>query len=317
MKDKSAINLRKSMGRGAVEHESRVHEHDGDIMTLAKKEVISVPPSTSIKEATEKMAHHKFRRLPVADPGSNKLLGIVTSMDILDFLGGGEKFNIMEEKHEDNFLTAINEPVRQIMTRDVKFMTHKDSIVDCVVKMLNNNVGALPIVDNDNDRKLIGIITERDFALAMSGILTDELVEDFMTKKIITTTPGTPIESSSKIMVRNKLRRIPVVGKEKKAAHPEEKLVGIVTSNDLLNFFGNTKLFTKMESNSGLDILNTKISEIMEKEVFTVEPLTRLGDLCELLSEKDIGGVPVVKDDELLGIITESDILKAIRTTNN
>jgi len=317
MKDRSAKNLKKSMDRGSVEQGSRLHEHDGDIMTLAKKEVISVPPSTSIKEAAEKMADHKFRRLPVTDPGTDKLLGIVTSMDILNFLGGGEKFNLMEEKHHDNFLAAINEPIRQIMTRDVKFMTHKDSIVECVIEMLNSNVGAFPIVDNDKNRKLIGIITERDFTFAMAGILTDELVEDFMTEKIITTHPGTPIEGSTKIMVRNKLRRIPVLGKDEKASHPEEKLVGIVTANDVLEFLGDNKLFTKMESPSGLDVLNTKISEIMEKKVFTVEPLTRLGDLCELFNENDIGGVPVVKNDKVLGIITERDVLKAIRTTKN
>ncbi|MCL2157097.1 MAG: CBS domain-containing protein [Methanobrevibacter sp.] len=316
MKDRSAKNLRKSMVRGSNEHESRLHEHDGDIMTLATKEVISVPPSTSIKEAAEKMVNHKIRRLPITDPGSEKLLGILTSMDILNFLGGGEKFNIMEEKHHDNFLTAINEPIRQIMTREVKFMTHKDSIVECVIEMLNSNVGAFPIVDNENNRKLIGIITERDFVLAMAGILTDELVEDFMTKKVITTTLGTPIEGSSKIMVRNKLRRIPILGKEEKAAHPEEELVGIVTSDDILKFFADNKLFTKMESKSGLEILNRKISEIMEKEVSTVEPSTRLGDLCKLLNERDLGGVPVVKNSEVIGIITEQDVLKAIRTTS-
>ena len=317
MKDKSAINLRKSMDRGSTEQGSRLHEHDGDIMTLANKEVISVPQSTTIKEAAEKMVDRKIRRLPVTDPGSDKLLGILTSMDILNFLGGGEKFNIMEEKHEDNFLTAINEPIRQIMTRDVKFMTHKDSIVECAVEMLNSDVGAFPIVDNDNNRKLIGIITERDFVLAMAGVLTDELVEDFMTKKVITTTLGTPIEGSSKIMVRNKLRRIPVLGKDEKSIHPEEKLVGIVTSNDILKFFADNKLFTKMESRSGLDILNRKISEIMESEVFTIDPLTRLGDFCELLNEKNIGGMPVVKNNELIGIITEKDVLRAIKTTNN
>ncbi|MDR2967277.1 MAG: CBS domain-containing protein [Methanobacteriaceae archaeon] len=317
MKNRSTINLRKSMDRGSVELGSKLHEHDGDIMTLAKKKVISVPPSTSIKEAAEKMVDHKFRRLPVTDPGSDKLLGIVTSMDILNFLGGGKKFNIMEEKHEDNFLAAINEPIREIMTRDVKFMTHKDSIVECVVEMLNGDIGAFPIVDNDNNRKLTGMITERDFVLAMAGILTDELVEDFMTKKVITTTLGTPIEGSSKIMVRNSLRRIPVLGKEEKSSHPEEKLVGIVTSNDILKFFADNELFTKMESESGLDILNRKISEIMEKKVVTIEPLTRLGDLCELLNEKNIGGVPVIKNNELLGIITEKDVLKAMKTTNN
>jgi CBS domain-containing protein len=180
--------------------------------------------------------------------------------------------------------------------------------------MLEFDVGALPIVDEYN--KLIGIITERDFALAMAGILTDELVEDYMTTNVISTTPGTPIEGASKIMVRNKLRRIPIIGKaiEDTAAHSEkEELEGIVTSNDVLKFLGDNKLFSKLESNSGLDVLGTKISQIMEKNVTIVEPLTRLGDLCELLRENDIGGVPVVKNGELLGIITESDILRAIK----
>jgi len=136
-----------------------------------------------------------------------------------------------------------------------------------------------------------------------------------MTEKIITTTPGTPIEGVSKIMVRNKFRRVPIVGKSKEdtAVHGEiEELEGIVTSNDVLKFFGDNKLFTRLESNSGVEILNTKISEIMEEEVNTVEPLTRLGELCEIFVEKDIGGAPVVKNGELLGIITEKDVLKAI-----
>lgn len=314
MKDKSAINLRKSMGRGSIEHETRVSEHEGEVMTLAKKEVICVPPTTSIIEVAEIMVDHKFRRLPVTDPGSEKLLGIVTAMDILNFLGGGDKFNIVEEKYNDNFLAAINESVREIMTREVNFMTHKDSINDCIDLMLGTDVGALPIVDDNN--KVVGIITERDFALAMAGVLTDELVESYMTSDVITTTPGTPIEGVSKIMVRNKLRRVPIIGKAKEdtAAHGEtEKLEGIVTSNDVLKFLGDNKLFSKMESNSAIEVLDTKISEIMEENVTSVEPLTRLGDLCEILSKNDIGGVPVIKNGELLGIITESDILKAIR----
>jgi len=313
MKDKSTINLRKSMGRGSIEHKTKVSEREGDIMTLAKKEVTTVPPTISIKEAAEVMVNHKFRRLPITDPGSEKLLGIVTAMDILNFLGGGNKFKIMEEKYDDNFLAAINESIREIMTREVKSLSNKDSINDCINLMLKYNVGAIPIVD-DND-KIVGIITERDFALAMAGVLTDELVKDYMTTHVITTTPGTPIEGASKIMVRNHLRRIPVVGKTKEdsAVHGEKEILeGIVTSNDVLKFLGDNKLFSKMKSTSGLEILDTKITEIMEDNVVTVDPLTRVGDLCEILEEKDIGGVPVVKNGELLGIITEKDILKAI-----
>lgn len=302
MKDKNTKNLRKSMNRGSVEHETKVADNEGEIMTLAKKDVISIPPTKTIKGAAEMMIEHGFRRLPVTHPGSNKLLGIVTAMDILDFLGGGSKFDIIEKKHDDNFLAAINDPVKEIMTRDVISISPKYSIRESVDVMTKNGIGSLPIVDKEE--KLVGIVTERDFALALAGSLTNETVGDIMIKDVITTTPGTPIESCSKIMVRNNLRRIPVV--------EEEKLIGIVTSTDILRFFGDKEMFASMTSNSGLDVLKRKISEIIKPNILVTESTVRLGDLCELLAEKNIGGVPVVDDDQLVGIVTERDILNTL-----
>ena len=302
MKDKNTKNLRKSMNRGSVEHETEVAAYEGEIMTLAKKDVISIPPTKTIKEAAEMMIEHGFRRLPVTHPGSNKLLGIVTAMDILDFLGGGSKFDIIEKKHDDNLLAAINEPVKEIMTRDAISITPKYSIRESVDLMTKNGIGSLPIVDKED--KVVGIVTERDFALALAGSLTNETVGDIMIKDVITTTPGTPIESCSKIMVRNNLRRIPVV--------EEGKLIGIVTSTDILRFFGDKEMFASMTSNSGLDVLKRKISEIIKPNILVTESNVRLGDLCGLLAEKNIGGVPVVDDDELVGIVTERDILNTV-----
>ena len=305
MKDNKTI--KNPMSRGdSIEHKSNAAKgktsKDGDIMTLAKKEVISIPPSMSIQKAAELMIDHGFRRLPITDPGSGKILGIVTAMDILDFLGGGNKFNIIEKKHTDNFLSAINEPLRTIMTSDIVALSHKESINEAVKVMIENESGSIPVLSDDD--KIVGIITERDFALSMAGLLTDEIVQDVMIKDVITTTPGTPIESSTKIMVRNNLRRIPVVS--------GDKLVGIITSTDILKFLGDKEMFANMTSNSGLDVLNMKISEIMQPNISIIEPLTRLGDLCDLFKEKNIGGAPVVKDDKLVGIITERDILNTV-----
>ena len=113
-------------------------------------------------------------------------------------------------------------------------------------------------------------------------------------------------------MVRNKLRRIPVVGEERKTPHPEkEKIVGIVTATDILEFLGNNRAFNAA-SNDAEEILNTTITQIMEKEVVATSNRARLGDVCQIMDGKGIGGLPVVSNDELLGIITESDILKAI-----
>ncbi|MDO5832354.1 CBS domain-containing protein [Methanobrevibacter sp.] len=309
MKDKTSIN-RKS-NTGAVEHETKVHDREGDIMAIATKDVISIPPTKSIKETAKVMMEHEFRRLPITDPGSGKLLGIVTVMDILDFFGGGKKFNIIEKKYEDNFLAAINEPVREIMTRDLITLSTKASIGETIETMMSHQLGAIPLVDADYN--LAAIVTERDIALSLAGMAGKETVQDYMSAKVFTTTPGTPLEGACKIMVRNGLRRIPVIGGEADISKAAKKLLGILTSTDVIRFLNAKELFDHLNSNLATDVLKTNISEIMVKEPITIPPTTTIGELCEIFSEKNIGGVPVVKDDRVVGIITERDVLRAVK----
>lgn len=311
MKEKTSINLRKSMNRGSVEHETKVHDKVGEIMTIATQDVISIPPTKSIKDTAKVMMEHEFRRLPITDPGSGKVLGIVTVMDILDFFGGGNKFNIIEKKYEDNFLAAINEPVREIMSRDVICLSKKSSINDVVDVMLTNQIGAIPILDADD--KLIAIVTERDIALSLADSMDDKTAQDYMSTKVFTTTPGTPIESACKIMVRNGLRRIPIVGGEADISKAAKKLLGIVTSTDIIRFLNAKDLFDNLNSNAASEVLETKLSDIMVKDAVVVEPTDKISELCELFKISNIGGVPVVKDDAVIGIITERDILRAIK----
>ena len=292
MKDKTSIN-RKS-NTGAVERETKVHDREGDIMAIATRDVVSIPPSKSIKDTAKVMMEHEFRRLPIADPGSGKLLGIVTVMDILDFFGGGKKFNIIEKKYQDNFLAAINEPVKEIMTRDLITVSNKASIAETIGVMLSNQLGAIPLVDGDG--KLAGVVTERDIALSLAGVAGKDIVQDFMSTKVFNTTPGTPLGDACKIMVRNGLRRIPIIGGEADISNAAKKLLGILTSTDVIRFLNAKELFDNLNSNLATDVLETKISDIMAKEPVTVAPNMSIGELCELFAEKNIGGVPVVKD---------------------
>ena len=312
MKEKTSINLRKSMNRGSVEQETKIHDKPGEIMKIASTDVISIPPSKSIKDTAKVMMEHQFRRLPITDPGSGKVLGIVTVMDVLNFFGGGDKFNIIEKKYQDNFLAAINEPVREIMSRDVISLSDKSSINDIVDTMLSNQIGAIPLIDANE--KLTGIVTERDIALSLAGEIDDRTAQDYMTTKVFTTTLGTPIESACKIMVRNGLRRIPIVGGEADISNAAKKLLGIVTSTDLIRFFNAKEFFDNLTSNAASEVLEqTKVSEIMVDDAITVELNDTIGEICELFKVSNIGGVPVIKDDVVIGIITERDILRSLK----
>ena len=313
MKNKTSIN-RKS-NTGSVEHETKVHDREGDIMAIATKDVISIPPTKSIIDTAKIMRENKFRRLPIADPGSGKILGIVTVMDILDFLGGGSKYKIITQKYENNFLGAINEPIKSIMSRDVISVSNKSSIGQTIESMLDNRVGALPIVDSDD--KLVGIVTERDIVLSMAGKITSASVQDYMSTKVFTTTPGTPIESVTKIMVRNGLRRIPIVGGEADISRAAKKILGIVTTTDLIKYINAKELFSNLNENSPEIAFNVPVSEIMVKDPVTIEQNLSIGDLCQVFADNNIGGVPVVKDNVVIGIITERDVLRAVKLYNH
>lgn len=309
MKDKTSIN-RKS-NTGSIERKTNVHDREGDIMAIATRDVVSIPPSKSIKDTAKVMMEHEFRRLPITDPGSGKLLGIVTVMDILDFLGGGKKYNIIQNKYEDNFLAAINEPVKEIMSRGLITLSSKASIGETIETMLSNQLGAIPLVDGDG--KLAGIVTERDIALSLAGVAGKETVQDYMSTKVFTTTQGTPLESACKIMVRNGLRRIPIVGGEADISKAAKKVLGIITSTDIIRYFNAKDLFDNLSSNDASKVLDTTIADIMVKDAVTIGPNLKIGELCEIFAEKNIGGVPVVKDDVVIGIITERDILRAVK----
>ena len=73
------------------------------------------------------------------------------------------------------------------------------------------------------------------------------------------------------------------------------------------------ELFDNLNSNLATDVLKTIVSEIMVEDPVTVEPTMTIGDLCELFAEKNIGGVPIVKNDNVIGIITERDVLNAVK----
>ena len=101
--------------------------------------------------------------------------------------------------------------------------------------------------------------------------------------------------------------------REKGISKAAKKLLGILTSTDVVRFLNAKELFDHLNSNLATDVLKTTISEIMAKDPITVEPTMTIGELCELFAEKNIGGVPVVKDDKVMGIITERDVLNAVK----
>lgn len=267
------------------------HPHgakDGTVMSIAHREIISLAKTSTIKQTADKMAANRVRRLFITDAKQN-LEGMISATDIVNFLGGGDFFKIVKNKHNGVLESAANEPIRQLMTESPKTIKHTDKIQDALVKMHQDHVGSLPIMGG---KKIVGVVTERDFLNLLSKYYTSEPVSDYMTKDPIIGTPGMELADISKVMIRNGFRRLPIA--------EEGKLVGVVSTIDLVSTFAH---FPKTE------ILEWKVSKIMNNAI-TITSETTLSDAAEIMRKNSVGGLSVVKGGKIIGVITERDLLK-------
>jgi len=271
-------------------------------MTIAKSPVITMAPTTPVYDGIQIMVKEGFRRIPIVDPGTKRLQGIITASDIIDYLGGGEKFRIIQREHAGNFFKAINEPVRHIMTREVFSVHTSVKISDAIDTMVENKVGGLPVVDGEG--RVWAIITERDIITIFSGMISGAKVSDLMSRKVVTATPETSIFEAEKSMIRRGFRRLPIVSKG--------KLVGVVTVMDILRFFGSGKVFQHLQSGTIDQVLQTPITQIAVKDAVTVGRNVDVGEAAQLMWDMGVGALPVVENDKLVGIITERDFFKLI-----
>ena len=72
--------------------------------------------------------------------------GIVIATDIVNYLGGGEKFKIIQQRFGGNLFKAINEPIRLIMTKNVVSVETSAKVGEAIRLMKENNVGGFQLL---------------------------------------------------------------------------------------------------------------------------------------------------------------------------
>ena len=128
-------------------------------------------------------------------------------------------------------------------------------------------------------------------------------VREFMKTDLITVDPKTPIMEAQKIMSEKKIKRLPVMKKD--------KLVGLVTKHMLLEATPSSATSLSVYE---LNYLLSKmtVDEIMVKDPITIPPDYPVEAAIWLGKKHGIGAFPVMDDGKLVGIITESDIFGAL-----
>jgi len=123
-----------------------------------------------------------------------------------------------------------------------------------------------------------------------------------MTKNPIHVHPEISVPEAQAIMRREKIHRLPVLDKH-------NKLVGIITANDLIHATPSQATALDMYELNYL-ISKLKIEKIMTRNLITITEDMPIEEAARNMTDNDISGLPVMRGDVLVGIVTESDIFK-------
>ncbi len=127
------------------------------------------------------------------------------------------------------------------------------------------------------------------------------LVGERMSQPVISVPPDMPIVDALNMMKSAHIRRMPVVDKE--------TLVGIVADKDVLNASASSVTSLSVWELNYL-LSKIKISDVMTKKVLTVTEKTPIEEAARIMVDNKIGGMPVMRGSQVVGIITETDLFK-------
>ena len=121
-------------------------------------------------------------------------------------------------------------------------------------------------------------------------------VRTWMSSPAVVIPPVVPAEAALDFMITREIRRLPVV--------EDQKLLGIITRSDLEAALGKARKPVK--------VVDTTVSDIMTAKPITVDPDETLERAAQLMLENKVSGLPVMREKEIVGIITESDVFRAL-----
>jgi len=183
--------------------------------SVTDKDIECISPDTEIKTILKDVGKPGPTMLCVVE--NDSLVGVITKADLLQ-------------------LVDSKKQVREIMKKNLHFVSPDDRVVHARRIMIDQNIARLPVVDKG---KLVGMISDTEIAFALADLkkslplgrqkhrLDELLVEDVMKTPVVWTESKITISEAAKIMLNKNLGALPVID--------NGKLVGIISRTDLLN----------------------------------------------------------------------------------
>ena len=179
-----------------------------------------------------------------------------------------------------------------LMTERLKTIESSSTAQEASKKMRDNNISSLVVVDNKNNNKPIGIVTERDLVRKVcvnDANSSKMLIKNIMSSPLVTIDSRSSVEVAADIMSQNKVRHLLVVEENTDTTNSDNddyditRPLGIITPSDFVGY---------LKENLNIDEANAKILESLKEQrgregEQAVEELEQQGELKE---HSQIGG---------------------------
>lgn len=265
---------------------SRFLREDMAALKVAAKDAASAREDEPVRLAIQRIMD-KRHPLPVVSGKKNLCTGLLDSFDLLDFLGAGPKNGLFNKT-----ANPLNIPVKRVSSSDFHCIKHTHNMKEALEVMRKNWRAVHPVL---RGQSLYGLLSNHMVVKALDfrsflGIK----IRDVMVKKVFTVKEAESLYHAARMMLRGRFKRVPVADKG--------VILGMVTPRDVLcHLLKNRELLRK----------DTKatVSNAMNISVCSVGPDQDIVEAIRVMRRTGIGGLPVTEDRELLGIITEKDII--------
>jgi len=277
-----------------------------DINQVMVKRSITVKPSTTLLDARDILFRHKIRRLVVLNE-KEKPVGIITEKDIAKSIYNLGTRSIKSVKVSD------------FMSKNLITVTKDSAIYDCAKLMRRHRISSVIVINKDGT--LAGLVTKTDLVSVFLTQSTVPLkVASIMTKNVITADPGDSLLLIESLLINHRISRVVI--------QRNRRPVGIITYRDFMPAkiphwiaeFADPKELEEYRRRSVPEfsanqlnyLLPFKAVDIMAPNPITVDANDDVGLAAMLMIRNNISGLPVTRKGLLVGIITKSDIVKAI-----
>lgn len=285
---------------GKPEFKSGIRRDATPLMQLMRVDVVSVQSTSPISACVGLMAKSGFKRLPVV-LASERLVGIISALDIANFFGGGEYYKIIE-RLSHSFYKAMEQPVELIMSKDVISVSYDAKIGETAELMIRYDLSLLPITNKEG--VLVGVVSVRDFLEKAEYSIPDVTVREIMKSDVTTVSLNDSVRDACVKAVNYRRHRLPVIF--------NDQVMGIFSTMDLVRYLASSEPYKRLITGTVEEALNIRVADIATPEVIYVSPTNRLSKVYRIMRERKVGYLPVIENGKLMGYISEKELLRFI-----